>query len=61
VFAHILMSMLVLTDQVGGSSDISVLRTFENPGEVSDNYLSYPYSMDFAPDGRLFVADFNQS
>jgi len=61
VFAHILMSILVLTDQVGGSSDISVLRTFENPGEVSDNYLSYPYSMDFAPDGRLFVADFNQS
>lgn len=61
MIALLLSTFLLMADGPLNTSNISVLKTFQNPSEVSDGYLGYPYSMDFGPDGRLYVADRNQS
>jgi len=39
------------------NAQVEVIKEFEQPLDVSDESLNFPYSFDFASDGRLFIAD----
>ncbi|MDJ0839212.1 MAG: 6-bladed beta-propeller [Acidobacteriota bacterium] len=40
-----------------GNTNVEVVKEFENPEDVSEDYLNFPYSFDMSQDGRLYVID----
>lgn len=44
-----------------GNENIQVVTTFDDPSKTSDDFIRQPYSMDFGPDGRLYILDMSQS
>ena len=53
--------MVVLLLCLWGLEGAETRRTFQSPGEVTEEFLNAPYSADFSSDGRLYVADRNNS
>ena len=54
--------LLAMEESVlGKNRGLEVARSFENPLDVSDDYLAFPNDAEIAPDGRLYIADRNQS
>jgi len=56
----ILCFLLTLFVGVGFSGESAILR-YQDPAEVSDDYLGSPVDMDFSTDGRLYIADSRNS
>ena len=48
---------LLCIDLPDSNSNVTVLKSFQNPMEVGDDFIGFPASGVFSENGRLFVAD----